>query len=64
MVFDAITNCESYGLAIYFPSNMLAYTSDPRAEHGYEKTNALFPVEFVQRRKWADFLHAYLARTP
>jgi len=52
----------SDGLAIYFPPGATAYREDRFAEGGYEKANSRHPVEFVQNHKWADFLHAYLAR--
>lgn len=54
----------STGLAIYFPSSKQEYLDDPYAEGGYEKGNEFYPVEFVQRERWADFLHVFLSRTP
>ena len=45
----------SKGLAIYFPEDEALFRSDPDFE-GYIKTNTNYPVEFVQNRKWADFL--------
>ena len=54
----------SYGLAIYFPASLHEYTDDPYAEGGYDKGNQLFPVDFVQNQRWADFLHAYWQRVP
>jgi Clostripain family len=49
----------STGLAIYFPKTLTLYTDDPYAENGYEKSNTFMPVEFVQKERWTDFLHAY-----
>jgi hypothetical protein len=54
----------SNGIAIYFPAAGSLYRADPFAEGGYEKANSRFPVEFVTRHTWADFLHAYFARVP
>jgi hypothetical protein len=54
----AYRNGESFGskgLAIYFPEDEALFRSDPDYE-GYIKTNTNYPVEFVQNRKWADFL--------
>jgi Clostripain family len=53
----------SAGLAIYFPATQLAYDNDPDHD-GYELNNTNYPVEFVDRQKWAKFLHAYLAQAP
>jgi hypothetical protein len=45
----------SHGLAIYFPETPANFKADP--DHaGYIKTNAHYPVEFVQNHRWADFL--------
>jgi hypothetical protein len=60
----------SNGLAIYFPPNNSTYKGDLFAERGYENSRTLlpgeslpiFPVEFVQKHYWADFLHVYFAR--
>ncbi|TIU90215.1 MAG: hypothetical protein E5V74_05175 [Mesorhizobium sp.] len=51
----------SNGLAIYFPETRANFNADP--DHiGYIKTNAHYPVEFVQNHRWADFLlNRYLA---
>jgi len=49
----------SNGLAIYFPSSGELYKSDPYAKNGYEKSNTYYPVEFVQKCRWSDFLHKY-----
>jgi hypothetical protein len=53
----------SHGLAIYFPLDQATYEEDLYEKGGYRKDNTVFPVEFVQRRRWADFLHSYLAAT-
>lgn len=53
----------SHGLAIYFPVDQPTYEEDLYEKGGYRKDNTLFPVEFVQRHRWVDFLHAYLATT-
>lgn len=49
----------SNGLAIYFPATGTLYTRDRFAEGGYEKSNTRYPVEFVNKTAWTDFLHAY-----
>jgi len=54
----------SNGLAIYFPSSEHEHTGDPYAEAGYEKANQVFPVEFVQKERWSDFLHLLWSRVP
>lgn len=54
----------SNGLAIYFPSNLFEYRTDPHAENGYEKSNKKYPVAFVSEHAWADFLHDFLMRAP
>jgi hypothetical protein len=54
----------SNGIAIYFASSQHEYIGDPFNEGGYEKNNTLFPVEFVQKEHWSDFLHAYWNRVP
>ncbi len=53
----------SAGLAIYFPATQLAYDNDPDRD-GYALGNTNYPVEFVDRQKWAKFLHTYLAQAP
>jgi hypothetical protein len=53
----------SNGLAIYFPHAGFAYAADRDAE-GYAPNNQRFPVEFVQKEKWADFLHGYWRLVP
>jgi hypothetical protein len=52
-------NFGSYGLAIYFPKTGTEYSSDKYEQGGYKKENNYYPVEFVQNKQWADFLHAY-----
>jgi hypothetical protein len=53
----------STGLAIYFPEKKAYFQADPDRD-GYIKTNTHYPVEFVQNRKWADFLvNRYLPAT-
>lgn len=54
----------SHGLAIYFPANRTLYDSDPFERGGYRRNNTIYPVEFVTRETWADFLHAYLDKVP
>lgn len=54
----------SKGLAIYFPGSEHDHLNDPYAEGGYEKDNQFYPVEFVQREKWTDFLHSYWSKVP
>jgi Clostripain family len=49
----------SQGLAIYFPATTQDFMAD--YDHaGYLKDNTNYPVAFVQKEKWADFLKAYL----
>jgi hypothetical protein len=48
----------STGLAVYFPQSKALFNTDPERE-GYLKSNKHFPVEFVQKHRWADFLQAY-----
>ena len=62
----------SNGLAIYFPPNGSSYKNDWLSEHGYENSRTpapcergpKFPVEFVERHYWADFLHEYFKYFP
>ena len=61
---DRLGSYGSNGIAIYFPGSQHEYVGDPFNEGGYEKTNTLFPVEFVQKERWGDFLHAYWNRVP
>jgi hypothetical protein len=48
----------SGGVAIYFPESKRAFDSDPDGD-GYVLGNTHYPVEFVDRQRWAKFLHAY-----
>jgi hypothetical protein len=48
----------STGLGIYYPNSGTAHDKDPDRE-GYDETNDLFPVEFVQKEHWARFLREY-----
>lgn len=51
----------SEGLAIYFPKNQLEFDND--ADHdAYKSGNTVYPVEFVDKEKWSDFLQKYLAQ--
>jgi hypothetical protein len=54
----------SNGIAVYFPRSKSEYVGDPFSEGGYEKDNHYYPVEFVEREKWADLLHEYWNRVP
>lgn len=49
----------SKGLAIYFPATLVDFNAD-FFKDGYVKSNTDHPVEFVQKERWADFLHSYL----
>jgi hypothetical protein len=53
----------SGGVAIYFPESKLAYENDPDRE-GYALGNTRYPVEFVDRQRWAKFLHAWFDQVP
>jgi Clostripain family len=53
----------SNGLAVYFPDSQLAFDNDPDHD-GYVAGNTLYPVEFVDKQRWAAFLHAYLTEVP
>jgi hypothetical protein len=57
-------NFGSYGMAIYFPVSNTQYKSDVFERGGYKKDNHFFPVEFVEKEKWADFLQAYFKVVP
>jgi hypothetical protein len=48
----------SYGLGIYYPNSGAAHANDPDRE-GYDVDNHRFPVEFVEKEKWATFLREY-----
>lgn len=52
----------STGLAIYFPPDRTTYEQDGVRKEGYNKSNTVYPVEFVQHHRWADFLHAFFER--
>jgi hypothetical protein len=60
---DRMGSFGSSGLAVYFPSRRSLFNTDPDSE-GYEESNGVYPVEFVQRHRWDNFLHAYLAINP
>jgi hypothetical protein len=53
----------SNGLAVYYPITGGAYKRDPDRE-GYAADNKHFPVEFVQKEKWAAFLRHYWNLVP
>jgi hypothetical protein len=53
----------SRGLAIYFPESKGDYLAD-RYGYAYRDDNKKYPVEFVQRHRWDNFLHAYFERVP
>ena len=57
-------NFGSTGVAIYFPRTGALYKNDRFEGGGYRKDNKIFPVEFVQRFHWADFLHTYFEKVP
>lgn len=48
----------STGLGIYYPNSSAAYDMDPDRD-GYDAANTVFPVEFVQKERWAQFLREY-----
>ena len=51
----------SGGLAIYFPKSQLEFNND--ADHdAYQPGNTHYPVEFVDKQKWSNFMHSYLAQ--
>lgn len=53
----------SNGIGIYFPQRRSYFQADPDRD-GYTKTNSHYPVEFVQTRRWSDFLvNQYLPAT-
>jgi Clostripain family len=53
----------SQGLSIYYPDSEAAFEQD--ADHeGYRKANSVFPVEFVRKNKWVDFLEAFWQLVP
>lgn len=49
----------SEGLAIYFPQSQLEFDNDADG-NAYRPGNTYYPVEFVDRQKWSNFIHAYL----
>lgn len=49
----------STGLGIYFPGSHFEFHGDPDCD-AYRPGNTVFPVEFVDREKWVDFVHSYL----
>ncbi len=53
----------STGVAIYYPKSGAAYDRDPDRS-GYDAANELFPVEFVQKEQWAQFLREYWKVAP
>jgi hypothetical protein len=53
----------SGGVAIYFPESKLAYENDPDHD-GYALGNTHYPVEFVDKQRWAKFLHAWFGQVP
>lgn len=58
------TGFGSNGLAIYFPANKGLYDTDPYEEDGYKKNNVKYPIEFVQKHQWCEFLHGYFSHVP
>jgi hypothetical protein len=53
----------SNGLAIYHPNSGVAYATDSDGE-GYDAENRHFPVEFVEKERWAAFLRKYWQLVP
>jgi hypothetical protein len=51
----------SNGLAIYFPETEEIFLNDPDGS-AYSKDNQNFPVKFVQKEMWSDFLSSYLKK--
>jgi hypothetical protein len=47
------------GIAIYFPSTISDFNSDPY-HTGYLKNNTDHPLDFVHNTHWPDFLASYL----
>ena len=58
----------SHGISIYFPPALGRLNNDPHDDNGYAKEicslPAQFPVEFVCKERWSDFLVAYLHAIP
>lgn len=50
----------SNGLALYFPEDKTQFQLDVKSA-GYLDSNTDFPVEFVQKHRWDNFLQAYYA---
>lgn len=57
-------NYGASGLAIYFPPGRSAYVNDAIAERRYQRDNAEYKVEFVEKHAWVDFLHSYFEVVP
>jgi hypothetical protein len=58
ILYPALTRAPSR-LTIYFPATKQDFLQD--TDHvGYLKSNTVYPVAFVQKEKWADFLASYL----
>lgn len=51
----------SSGLSIYFPESKAAFDADPDHE-GYLPSNTYYPVEFVSKYSWSQFLGSYFSR--
>ncbi len=52
------TDYGSYGTAIYFPANELAYLTDPDYP-GYEESNTTYIVDYVHDHTWDNFLKRF-----
>jgi hypothetical protein len=52
----------SMGLAFYFPENGLVYDEDPDGP-AYKDGYSPYPLEFVDKFTWDNFLHAYFDKT-
>lgn len=42
---------------------MTAYKGD-QDRSGYDELNTEYPVEFVEKHKWDNFLHRYFEKVP
>ena len=51
----------SEGVAIYFPKTQVDLDNDADGS-AYQPGNTVYPVEFVDKQKWANFLHHYLTK--
>ena len=51
----------SEGVAIYFPKTQVDFDNDADGS-AYQPGNTVYPVEFVDKQKWASFLHGYLTK--